>query len=90
MQGNSRNKQLSFVECAHVPRRPRYLFYTPGLSLEDAVPPSDLHLDEDFDKLEDRDKSRKGAGAFLKQIKKWSTRGNNFCVANLSDALNSQ
>ena len=45
-------------------------FYTPGLSLEDAVPPSDLHLDEDFDKLEDRDKSRKGAGAFLKQIKK--------------------
>ena len=41
-----------------------------GLSLEDAVPPSDLHLDEDFDKLEERDKTRKGAGAFLKQIKK--------------------
>ena len=56
-----------------VPTSPDVLdisFDTPGLSLEDAVPPSDLHLDEDFDKLEDRDKSRKGAGAFLKQIKK--------------------
>ena len=49
-------------------------FMTPGLALEDAVPPSDLHLDEDFDKLEDRDKSRKGADTFLKQIKKWSSR----------------
>ena len=47
---------------------------TSGLALEDAVPPSDLHLDEDFDKLEDRDKTRKGADTFLKQIKKWSSR----------------
>ena len=59
---------LSFEDCANVPRQ--YLSYTSGLSLEDAVPPSDLHLDEDFDKLEERDKSRKGAGAFLNKIKK--------------------
>ena len=65
-------------QCAHVPRHPRYLSYTSGLSLEDAVPPSDLHLDEDFDKLEERDKSRKGAGAFLNKIKKWFSRENIF------------
>ena len=38
--------------------------------MEDTVPPSDLHLDDDFDKLEERDKSKKGAGAFLSKIKK--------------------
>ena len=42
----------------------------PGLPLEQAVPPSDLHLDADFDKLEEMDRSKGAAGAFLKKIKK--------------------
>ena len=38
--------------------------------MEEAVPPSDLHLDADFDKLEDLEKSKGAAKCFLKKMKK--------------------
>ena len=41
-----------------------------ALTMEEAVPPSDLHLDADFDKLEELEKSKGAAKCFLKKMKK--------------------
>jgi hypothetical protein len=41
-----------------------------GLNMQEAVPPSDLHLDADFDQLEELEKSKGAATQFLKKMKK--------------------
>jgi hypothetical protein len=41
-----------------------------GLDMQAAVPPSDLHLDADFDQLEEMEKLKGASSVFLKKLKK--------------------